>query len=131
MSMTDPIADMLTRIRNAGMAGHDRVSIPHSKMKAELARILKREGYITDYTTEGHAGKRTLDIYMKYVMEKPVIHGLERASKSSLRQYVGADEIPRVLGGMGIAVLSTSHGIMTGAEARRNKVGGEVLCRVW
>jgi small subunit ribosomal protein S8 len=123
---------MLTRIRNANSKAHDTVEIPHSNLKGEVARILKKEGYIRDYTTEGHGGKRTLRVYLKYIdEEEPVIQGLKRVSKPGLRQYVGADEIPRVLRGMGIAIMSTSSGILTGKEARKRHVGGEVLCYVW
>ena len=132
MSVTDPIADMLTRVRNAHMAGKDQVAIPHSKMKDEIARILKKEGYIQDYTTEGHAGKRTLRVYLKYdQQQRPVIKGLKRVSRPGLRDYVSADKITRVLNGLGMAILSTSSGIMTDREARAQHVGGEVLCHIW
>lgn len=132
MSVSDPIADMLTRIRNAHMASKDTVDIPHSKVKSEIARILKREGYITDYTTEGQGGKRVLRLYLKYqAPQKPVIQGLRRISKPGLRRYANSGKIPRVLNGMGTVVLSTSSGIMTGDEARKQNVGGEVLCYVW
>lgn len=132
MSMSDPIADMLTRIRNANTAGLETIEMPHSKMKVEVARILKREGFITDYTTEGQGGKRSLTLFMKYGLEKePTIRGLKRVSKPGFRRYVSARNIPRVLGGIGIAILSTSVGILTGREARTKKVGGEVLCHVW
>ena len=132
MSVTDPIADMLTRIRNAYAAGLEVVDMPHSKLKAELARIFKREGYIDEYSTESDDGKRSLRVFLKYDMEHtPVIRGVQRVSKPSLRRYVGSAGIPRVLGGLGVAVLSTSSGIMTDREARRKKVGGEILCYVW
>ena len=132
MSVSDPIADMLTRIRNALGAGIDKVEMPHSVMKSELARILKREGYIVDYTTEGHANKRTLRVYLKYdTDQKPVIQGLKRISKPGLRRYVGASEIKRVLNGLGMAIISTSAGVMTDMEAKKQNVGGEILCHVW
>jgi small subunit ribosomal protein S8 len=114
------------------MASKDTVDIPHSKVKSEIARILKREGYITDYTTEGQGGKRVLRLYLKYqAPQKPVIQGLRRISKPGLRRYANSGKIPRVLNGMGTVVLSTSSGIMTGDEARKQNVGGEVLCYVW
>ncbi len=132
MSVSDPIADMLTRIRNALGAGIDKVEMPHSVMKSELARILKREGYVVDYTTEGHANKRTLRVYLKYDKnQKPAIQGLKRISKPGLRRYVGASEIKRVLNGLGMAIISTSSGVMTDGEARKKNVGGEVLCHIW
>ena len=130
--MTDPISDMLTRIRNANMASQPVVEMPHSKMKAEIARIMKREGFIKDYTTEGHAGKRSLRLFLKYTLEnEPVIRGLKRISKPGLRTYVASKTVPRVLGGMGVAILSTSNGILTDREARKNNTGGEVLCYIW
>ena len=132
MVLTDPIADMLTRIRNANMAEKKNVQMPHSKMKSEIARLLKSEGFIKDYTMENEEGKSVLKIFLKYTVERePVIQGLRRISKSSCRKYVAADEVPRVLGGIGIAVLSTSSGLMTDNEARKQNVGGEVLCYVW
>ncbi len=132
MSLSDPIADMLTRIRNASAAGAKSVEIPHSRMKEGLARILKQEGYISDYTVAGEGARKGLRIRLKYVREgDPVITGLRRVSRPSLRRYVAATEIPRVLGGMGIAVISTSSGVMTGHEARKKNVGGELLCTIW
>lgn len=132
MSVTDPIADMLTRIRNAAATGAKSVEIPHSKIKAELARILKQEGFISDFLTAGEGAKKALRLRLKYVREgEPVIKGIRRVSRPSLRRYVAATEIPRVLGGMGVAVLSTSSGVMTGQEARRKNVGGELLCTIW
>ncbi len=132
MSLSDPISDMLTRVRNAQRVAHESVEMPHSRMKSEVARILKREGYIRDYTTEGGAGKRVLRVYLKYgPSQEPGIEGLRRISKPGLRRYVPADKLPRVLRGMGIAILSTSSGIMTDKEARKQKVGGEVMCYVW
>lgn len=132
MILSDPISDMLTRLRNANMALHDKVQIPHSKMKVELARILKQEGYIKDFTTENVGGKPTLVLFLKYTAEqKPVIQGLRRISRPSRRHYVTSDNVPRVLGGIGTAVLSTSSGILSDAEARKAHTGGEVLCYVW
>ncbi|MBI9019775.1 MAG: 30S ribosomal protein S8 [Verrucomicrobia bacterium] len=132
MILSDPISDMLTRIRNANMAEHKTVQIPHSRMKSELARILKEEGYIKDYTTENVAGKATLVLFLKYMEDqKPVIQGLRRVSRPSRRHYVGADDVPRVLGGIGTAILSTSSGVFTDTEARKSHVGGEVLCYIW
>lgn len=132
MILSDPISDMLTRIRNANLAQHDKVQIPHSKMKSELARVLKDEGYIKDYTTENVAGKPTLVVFLKYMTDsKPVIQGLRRVSRPSRRHYVGAPDVPRVLGGIGTAVLSTSSGILTDSQARKANVGGEVLCYIW
>ena len=132
MSLSDPIADMLTRVRNAHSAELKVTEMPHSRMKSEIARILKREGFIRDYTTEGSGGKRILRVYLKYgPNQEKGIQGIRRMSRPGLRRYAGADKLPRVLNGMGIAVLSTSTGVMTDKEARRNKVGGEVLCYVW
>jgi len=132
MSVCDPIADLLNRIRNAGMAGQDLAQVPHSALKSEMARILKREGFIKDFVTEGHGGKKTLKLYLKYDADrKPVIQGLRRISKAGVRRYASVPELPRVLGGMGIAILSTSAGLMTDGEARKKNVGGEVLCYVW
>lgn len=133
MVLTDPIADMLTRIRNANMAEKTVVQMPHSKMKSEIARLLKSEGFIKDYTMEkNESGKGVLNVFLKYTVDRePVIQGLRRISKPSCRRYVASDEVPRVLGGIGIAILSTSSGVMTDREAREKKVGGEVLCYVW
>lgn len=132
MSLSDPISDMLTRIRNAHMAEKDRVEMPHSKLKAEVARLLKKEGYITDFSTEGHDSKRTLIVFLKYgPNSEPAITGLSRASRPGLRSYAGSKSIPKVLGGMGLTILSTSSGVISGREARKKNVGGEVLCRVW
>jgi small subunit ribosomal protein S8 len=128
--MTDPIADMLTRIRNASRALLPKVDIPHSKLKESIVRILKREGYVGDWSVQGGAIK-TMTVQLKYRGRKGVIDGLRRVSRPGLRVYVGADEVPRVLGGMGIAILSTSRGVLTGHEARKQNVGGEVLCYVW
>lgn len=137
MSVNDPIGDMLTRIRNAVMAGHQMVAMPSSKLKTAIAKILKEEGYIASYeVVEGKtAGQRILRIRLKYVGErrnrKPVITGLERVSRPGRRVYTGKREIPWVLSGMGIAILSTPKGVMTGQRARQLGVGGEVLCKVW
>ena len=132
MVLTDPIADMLTRIRNANMAEKKVVQMPHSKMKSEIARLLKSEGFIKDYTMENEDGKSVLNVFLKYTVERePVIQGLRRISKSSCRKYVASDEVPRVLGGIGVALLSTSSGVMTDNEARTQQIGGEVLCYVW
>ena len=134
MSMTDPIADMLTRIRNGNVAFHDEIRMPSSKLKEALAQILQREGYIEGFDiaeAEGRPGK-TLTIRMKYTPERArTISGIQRVSKPGLRVYRGADKLPRVLGGLGVAVLSTSHGLMTDKEARQRRVGGEILCYVW
>jgi small subunit ribosomal protein S8 len=123
---------MLTRIRNANMAEKKVVQMPHSKMKSEIARLLKSEGFIKDYTMENEDGKSVLNVFLKYTIERePIIQGLRRISKSSCRKYAAADEVPRVLGGIGVAILSTSSGVMTDNEARQKKVGGEVLCYIW
>lgn len=132
MVLTDPIADMLTRIRNANMAEKKVVQMPHSKIKSEIARLLKSEGFIKDYTMENEDGKSVLNVFLKYTIERePVIQGLRRISKSSCRKYVASDKVPRVLGGIGVAILSTSSGLMTDNEARKQNVGGEVLCYIW
>ncbi len=130
--LTDPIADMLTRIRNANLALHDTVEMPGSKLKAEIARVLKDEGYIADYEVrDGRVGTE-LVIRLKYSRDRRrVISGLERVSKPGRRVYVDRTTIPRVLGGMGVAVVSTSQGVITGHEARRRGIGGEVICSVW
>ena len=134
MTMTDPIADMLTRIRNANVAMHDEVRMPSSKVKESLAELLRKEGYIEDFTVaddEGRPGK-VLTVTMKYSPERArVISGVKRVSKPGLRVYTKADRVPRVLGGLGVAVLSTSQGLMTDREARKRRMGGEVLCYVW
>ncbi len=128
--MTDPIADMLTRIRNANQALLVDVEVAHSKMKESIAQILKREGYITDCTVDGKPLKK-LKLTLKYQGRRGVIAGLRRVSSPGLRRYVRATEIPRVLGGMGTAIVSTPKGIMTGFEAQKNNLGGELLCFVW
>jgi small subunit ribosomal protein S8 len=129
--VTEPIADMLTRIRNAIIAHHDTVQMPLSKTKLSLAKILKDEGFITDYTVLKDGSHRVIKITLKYVDNQPAILGLERVSKPGLRIYVGRREIPRVYGGLGIAIVSTSKGLMVGHEAWRQNLGGEVLCYVW
>jgi small subunit ribosomal protein S8 len=129
--MTDPISDYLTRIRNAASAGQQEVFVPFSKMKSELSRILQEEGYIWSYEVDTNAAHPRLKLKLKYQDKTPVIRHLSRVSKPGLRKYVSTDEIPRVLGGLGIAILSTSRGIMTGARARKAKVGGELLAQIW
>lgn len=132
MSCSDPIADMLTRIRNACKAGLPAVEMGHSRLKAEVARILKKEGYVADVAEDTEDGKKVLRVVLKYdYNEKPIIQQLQRVSKPGLRRYVAAAAIPRVRGGLGTAVLSTSRGIMSDREARAAHVGGEVLCQVW
>ncbi len=133
MTMTDPIADMLTRIRNANVAMHEEVHMPSSKLKEALAEVLRREGYIHGYQVANVDGPgRTLTIDMKYSPDRErVIRGLRRVSKAGLRVYIKADRVPRVQGGLGMAVLSTSKGLMTDQEARRRRIGGEILCYVW
>ncbi|MGI6495667.1 MAG: 30S ribosomal protein S8 [Kiritimatiellia bacterium] len=132
MSWSDPIADMLTRIRNAQNAGLADVEMPASRMKEEIARILKAEGYILAYSTEAEGARRTLRLTLKYdAGEQPAIRGLRRVSKAGLRRFCGCREIPRVLGGMGIAVISTPAGVMTGAEAGKKRLGGEIICEIW
>ena len=134
MTMTDPIADMLTRLRNANTAMHDDVKMPSSKQREALAALLLSEGYIGPYSVEDKPGapERILSIQLKYSPERErVISGIQRVSKPGLRVYSKYTEVPRVLGGLGISVLSTSQGLMTDREARKRKVGGEILCRVW
>ncbi|MDP8928863.1 MAG: 30S ribosomal protein S8 [Actinomycetota bacterium] len=132
MTMTDPVADMLTRLRNASMAHHDRTSMPSSKVKAGVADILRREGYIRDFHVEDTKPQPTLHLELKYGPDRErTLSGLRRISKPGLRVYVKRDEIPRVLGGLGIAIISTSAGLMTDREARRQGRGGEVVAYVW
>ncbi len=131
MSLIDPIADMLTRMRNAHMSGHDITEVPYSNMKGEIARILKKEGFIKDYAVEG-GNKKVLRIYLKYTESRdPAIRGVKRLSKPGLRRYAVVDKLPQVLNGMGIAIVSTSSGIMTAKEARKQRIGGEILCSIW
>jgi len=130
-TVTDPIADLLARIRNGTRAQKPEVSVPYSKIKAEIARILKKEGYISDYAIDTSAAHPRIKITNKIVNRSSAIANLRRVSRPGLRRYVGADEIPRVLGGMGVAILSTSRGVLSGREARKQKVGGELLAYVW
>jgi small subunit ribosomal protein S8 len=130
--MTDPIADMLTRIRNGVSAKHDAVSMPSSKIKVAIAKVLKEEGFIRDFEIHADAVRPTLKIELGYTGRKdPVLSGIKRVSKPGLRVYVQKREIPRVLGGLGVAILSTPEGVMTGQHARQKSIGGEVLCYVW
>jgi len=132
VTVTDPIADMLTRIRNAIMVRHDSVLVPSSKLKLAVSKILKEEGFINDYEVVRGKPHRTIKIHLKYRdRNQPVVSGLERVSKPGLRIYVQKGEIPRVYGGLGIAVLSTAKGVMTGQQAWRQGIGGELLCYVW
>lgn len=134
MTMTDPIADMLTRIRNANVAMHDEVVMPSSRLKEALAVILEREGYIAGHRVEGDTGhpERKLIVNMKYTPDRDrTITGIKRVSKPGLRVYSKADGVPRVLGGMGVSILSTNQGLLTDREARERGVGGEILCQVW
>jgi len=130
-TVTDPIADFLARVRNGARAQKQEVLIPYSKIKAEIARIFKEEGYISDYSVDTSAAHPRIKVINKLVDRSSAIAGLRRVSRPGLRRYVGADEIPRVLGGMGVAILSTSRGILSGREARKQKVGGELLAYVW
>lgn len=131
MTVTDPIADMLTRIRNAVVVGHEEVLVPASRMKLSISRILKEEGFISDFETIKGKNQQVIKIHLKYSEGQPALLGLERVSKPGLRVYSGKGEIPRVYGGLGIAILSTPKGVITGQKAWRNNIGGEVLCYVW
>ena len=131
MTMTDPVADYLTRVRNAVQARHKRLDIPASNLKRELTRLLVAHKFISSYTEVKETAQGVLRIQLKYNDGQPVISGLKRVSKPGLRKYVAATELPRVLGGLGIAILSTPKGLMTDTEARQAKVGGEVLCEIW
>ncbi|WP_283171206.1 30S ribosomal protein S8 [Curtanaerobium respiraculi] len=132
MSMNDPIADMLTRVRNANSAGHDTVSMPSSKKLVEIARIMQEEGYIAGYEIEPSNPRDTLEITLKYGVKKArTIRGIKRISKPGLRIYAGKDELPRVLGGLGTAIISTSQGVMADRDARKKGIGGEVIAYVW
>ena len=128
--MNDPISDMLCRIRNANLALLPAVEVPHSKMKESIAGIFKREGYIAEFSVEGKLPK-VMKLKLKYQGKKSVIEGMRRISTPGLRRYVGSTEIPRVRGGLGVAVVSTSEGVMTGTQARKKNIGGELLCYVW
>jgi small subunit ribosomal protein S8 len=129
--MTDPISDYLTRIRNAAAAGRQEVFVPFSKMKSEISRILQEEGYLWSYEVDTTAAHPRLKLKLKYQDKLPVVRHISRVSKPGLRKYVASDEIPRVLGGLGISILSTSRGLMTGTRAKKAKVGGELLAKVW
>lgn len=132
MTMTDPIADFLTRIRNAVMAGKDRVDVPASRLKLELTKILKEEGFIRTFKVLEEGPQGTIRLYLRYSPEgEPAIHGIERVSRPGRRVYMGIDKLPSVRKGIGIAVVSTSKGLMTDARARELRVGGEVMCKVW
>ena len=132
MSMTDPIADMLSRIRNGLVAGHDSINVPASKLKREIARILQQEGFIADYELVSDAYQGILKIKLKYTDNgEPIIHGIERVSRPGRRVYRSKAEIPQVLDGLGVSIVSTSRGVLSGSEATRSGIGGEVLCQVW
>ena len=129
---TDPIADMLTRVRNATLARHPKVDVPASKLKVEIARILKEEGYIANFKVAEEGVKRVIKIYLKYAPDNgSVITKIERVSRPGCRMYVGKSEIPRVQGGLGISILTTPRGVMTGRTAHKEGIGGEVLCKIW
>lgn len=129
---SDPIADMLTRVRNALSARHPKVDVPASKVKAEIARILKEEGYILNFKVAEEGAKKTIKIYLKYATSNlPVISHIERISRPGCRVYVGQSDIPRVLGGLGINILTTPRGVMTGRHAHKEGIGGEILCQIW
>jgi small subunit ribosomal protein S8 len=130
-AISDPIADFLTRLRNGCQAGHTEVRIPYSRMKAEIARVLKEEGYITNYEVETGGVRPVIVVVNKIQDRRAAITGLRRVSRPGLRRYVGAGEIPRVLGGLGVAILSTPRGILTGRDAKRQNIGGELLAYVW
>src|SRR4051812_9129191 len=132
MSMTDPVADLLTRIRNASKEKHEKVEVPASRLKANVVRVLKEEGYIKNFRLSREEGRPVIRIYLKYTESgQSVIQGIRRVSRPGLRRYIGYESMPRPLGGAGIAVVSTSKGVLTGNKARAQKVGGELLCEVW
>jgi len=132
MATCDPISDMLTRIRNAQSARHPKVDVPASKLKMEIARILKEEGFITNFKMADDGAKKSIRIYLKYTPGNvPVISRIERVSRPGCRVYVGSRNVSKVLGGLGISILTTPRGVMTGSSARRERVGGEVLCQLW
>ncbi len=132
MSLTDPVSDFLTRVRNAIRARHQKVDVPHSKLKVEMARILKEEGYIANFKATEEDGRKVLRVYLKYSPDNSSpISDLKRVSRPGCRVYVGHTEIPRVLGGLGISILTTPRGVMTGRQARKEGVGGEVLCEIY
>jgi len=132
MTSSDPIADMLTRVRNALRAKHQKVDVPASKLKMEIARILKEEGYIINFKLAEDGTQRSIRLYLKYTpTNEPAIAAIERVSRPGCRVYVGSNDIPRVLGGLGVNILTTPRGVMTGRDARKEGVGGELLCQVW
>jgi len=132
MSWSDVIADMLVRIKNAQAAGYEEASIPNSRFKQEILRVMKKEGFIEDFIVEGSATKKTIKIFLKYGADrKPFIRGISRESKAGVRKYIAARDLKPVLGGIGIAVISTSKGVMTDKEAKKNNLGGEVICKIW
>jgi small subunit ribosomal protein S8 len=132
MTTSDPVADMLTRIRNAQSARHPKVDVPSSKLKMEIARILKEEGFIANFKMADDGAKKSIRIYLKYTPANlPVISRIERVSRPGCRVYVGSKDVPRVLGGLGINILTTPRGVMTGSSARKENVGGELLCQIW
>lgn len=132
MTTSDPIADMLTRVRNALKARHQKVDVPASRLKTEIARILKEEGYILNFKSADDGPQKTIRIYLKYTTaNQPAISKIVRVSRPGCRVYVGSDNIPRVLGGLGTNILTTPRGVMTGREARKENIGGELLCQVW
>jgi len=132
MSMTDPIADLLTRIRNASKEKHEKLEVPASRLKANVVRVLKEEGYIKNFRLQREDGRPVIKVYLKYTEQgDAVIQGIRRVSRPGLRRYAGHQEIPRPLGGAGISIISTSKGVITGQKARAQKLGGEVLCEVW
>ena len=131
MTMTDPVADYLTRLRNALQAGHKRVDVPASNLKREMTKLLVEHQYVAGFTELKETAQGVIRIQLKYQETRPVIAGLKRVSRPGLRKYVDADAIPRVLGGLGIAIISTSRGLMTDRQAREARVGGEVLCEIW
>lgn len=132
MSMTDPVADLLTRIRNAAKESHDKVEIPASRLKANVVRVLKEEGYIKNFRLHRDEGKPMIKVFLKYADSgESVIRGIRRISRPGLRRYAGYEEMPRPLSGAGVAIVSTSKGVMTGNKARTQKIGGEILCEVW
>lgn len=131
MNISDPISDMLTRLRNANIAGRSELSLPHSRLKSDIARVLKREGYIEEFKLQKEGKKTNIQIVLRGRGETRALSGLKRVSSPGNRAYVGARDIPRVLGGMGICIISTSVGVMTGQEAKKKNIGGEVLCHIW
>jgi small subunit ribosomal protein S8 len=130
-TLTDPIADFLTRLRNAASSHRVDVALPHSKIKEEIARILKDEGYIAEYEVDHSVRPAQIKVKMKFVNRTPALTGIKRVSKPGLRKYIGADKVPRVLGGMGTSIVSSSRGILTGRQAKRENIGGELLAIVW